>query len=157
MWNKPLPNIDLDNRPLFEAYKDHDFKLYQCQECGEWYFPKTLCTNHSNDEFFGNIELETASGVGEIFAQATTHRLFHPGFEDDLPYTFAMIKLEEGPLFGSQIINIDVDEIEVGLPVEVQFKDVSAEEIPEDKRRNFPLDGGFTLPYFAPRNEGDAA
>jgi uncharacterized OB-fold protein len=83
--------------------------------------------------------------------------LFHPGFEDDLPYTFAMIKLEEGPLFGSQIIGIDADDIKLEMPVEVSFKDVSAEEIPEDKREGFPLDGGFSLPYFAPASEGDVA
>jgi uncharacterized OB-fold protein len=154
MWEKPLPQIDLDNKGLFEAYKDHEFKLYRCQECGDWYFPKTLCKNHDNDAYFDNIELETASGNGTIYTYATTHRLFHEGFEDDLPYTFAMIELEEGPLFGSQII--DTSEIEIGLPVEVSFRDIPAESIPEERAEKVPFDGGFTLPYFTATQEGDA-
>lgn len=95
--------------------------------------------------------------AASLHAIATTRRLFHPGFEDDMPYTFGMIGLEEGPLFGSQIIGIDPTGVEIGLPVEVEFRDVPVEEILEDKRDRVPLKGGFTLPYFAPTNGGDAA
>ena len=154
MWEKPLPNVDLDNRPLFEAYRDHDFALYRCQECGDWYWPKSFCRNHPNEAYFGNIELETASGRGEVFSTAVTRRLFHEGFEDDLPYTFALIKLEEGPMFGSQLVGIDADDVDIGLPVEVTFRDVTAEEIPADKREGFALSDGFSLPYFAPVEAG---
>lgn len=156
MWEKPLPNIDLDNKPLFQEYKNHTFALYRCQDCGEWYFPKSFCPNHKNESYFGNIDLEESSGVGEVFALATTRRLFHPGFENDLPYTFAMIELKEGPLFGTQIIGGDPADIEIGLPVEVEFRDVSIEETPEDKRDQIPFEGGFTLPYFTPTSGGDA-
>lgn len=156
MWKKPLPNIDLDNKSLYQEYKQHNFALYRCQDCGDWYFPKSFCRNHENESYFGNIKLEESSGSGAIFAIATTRRLFHPGFEDDLPYTFAMIELEEGPLFGSQIIGINPDDVEIGLPVEVRFQDVEKEEIPEEKRENLPLGDGFSLPYFAPTDGGEA-
>lgn len=153
MWEKPLPNIDIDNKPLFEGYKDHEFLLFRCQDCGEWYFPKSFCQEHENESFFGNIETEPASGEGEVFAFTVTHRPFHPGFEGDVPYTFALIKLQEGPMFGSQIIGIDTNEVEIGMPVEVSFKDIPEDEIAEGKREYMPLDDGFTLPYFTPSNE----
>lgn len=156
MWEKPLPNIDLDNKPLFEGYKEREFQLFRCQECGKWYFPKAFCRNHSNKPYFGNIEVEPASGEGEIFAFTVTHRPFHPGFENDVPYTFALIKLQEGPMFGSQIIGIEADDVEIGMPVEVSFRDVSADDIPEDKQEYMPLDDGFTLPYFSPSKGGVA-
>lgn len=154
MWEKPLPNIDLDNRPLFEAYRDNEFVLYRCADCGDWYFPKTLCRNHKNGAYFENIELEEASGRGEVFSLAVTRRLFHDGFEDDIPYAFALIKLEEGPMFGSQIVETDPLEVEIGMPVEVSFRDVPGEEISEDEREGFPLSNGFSLPYFVPAEEG---
>lgn len=157
MWSKPLPNVDLDNRPLFEAYRDHDFVLYRCQECGDWYWPKAFCRDHHHNEaYFDNIELEPASGRGEVFSTAVTRRLFHEGFKDDLPYTFALIKLDEGPMFGSQLLDIDADDVHIGLPVEVDFRDVPADDIPEDKRDGFALSEGFTLPYFAPVSGGDS-
>lgn len=150
MWEKPLPNVDLDNRPLFEAYRDHEFALYRCHDCGDWYFPKTLCRNHPNGPYFENIELAEASGRGEVFSLAVTRRLFHPGFEGDVPYTFALIKLEEGPMFGSQVVDIDPDDVEIGMPVEVSFRDVRGEEIPPEKREEFAFSEGFSLPYFVP-------
>jgi uncharacterized OB-fold protein len=154
MWEKPLPQIDLDTKPLFEGYKDHEFVLFRCQDCGDWYFPKTLCKNHDNDAYFGNIDTEPASGRGTVYAWATTRRLFHGGFEDDLPYTFAMVELEEGPLFGTQIV--DPIDVEIGQPVEVEFRDVPMDEIPDEKQERVPFDDGFTLPYFTPVAEGDA-
>lgn len=157
MWEKPLPNIDLDSKPLFEAYDRHDFALYRCTDCGEWYFPKSLCRNHENEAYFGNIALETASGEGEVFATARTHRLFHPGFEDDLPYTYAMIELAEGPLFGSRVVESGSNGVPIGTPVEVSFEDVTREEIPEGSRGDFPLDGGFSLPYFVPATGSGSA
>lgn len=154
MWEKPVPQIDLDNRALFEGYKDHEFVLFRCQECGEWYFPKTLCKNHENEAYFGNIDVEPASGRGRLYTYATTHRMFHEGFEDDIPYTFAMVELEEGPLFGTQII--ETDEIEIGQPVEVSFRDVPQNELPEEKAEQVPFDDGFTLPYFTAVEGGEA-
>lgn len=154
MWEKPLPQIDLDNKPLFDGYKDHEFVLFRCQDCGEWYFPKTLCKNHDNDPFFGNIETEAASGRGTLYTWATTHRLFHEGFEDDIPYTFAMVELEEGPLFGTQIV--DLERLEIGQPMEVAFRDISSKDIPDEKEAQLPFDDGFTLPYFTTVQEGDS-
>lgn len=157
MWRKPIPQIDLDNRQLYERYKDHEFALYRCQECREWYFPRSLCREHDNEPYFGNIELEPASGRGTVFTYATTHRLFHEGFEDDLPYTFALIELDEGPMFGSQLVDVDADDVEVGLRVSVSFRDVPAAALPESKRDQLPFDDGFTLPYFGPVEGGESA
>lgn len=155
MYKKPLPNIDPDNEPLFEGYKEHKFNLFRCTECGEWYWPKAFCRNHDNEPHFGNIKVEEASGEGELFAFTVTHRPFHPGFEDDVPYVFSMVKLDEGPLFGTQLIEINHKDVKIGMPVEVSFRDIPAADIPKEKREKFPLEDGFTLPYFAPTEGGN--
>jgi uncharacterized OB-fold protein len=83
----------------------------------------------------GNMEWKEASGRGKVFTYTIPHWVFHPGFKNEVPYIYALIEMEEGPLFSSNIIDCSPSEIKVDLPVEVIFEDV---------------DGEFTLPKFKP-------
>jgi len=76
-----------------------------------------------------------ASGKGKVFTFSIHYRAFHPGFDEDLPYVYAMIEMEEGPMISSNIIGCDPKEVKVGMPVEVVFEDITEE---------------FTLPKFRP-------
>lgn len=153
MWEKPLPGIDQDLEPIFRAYHDHEYKLWQCTDCDEWYFWKTQCGSHSTYPYFAHLELREASGTGEVFATTTTHRAWDPAFEDELPYDFSLIELEEGPIVSTQVIGVEPNDVSVGLEVEVTFKDVPADELTEEQLARLPFDEGFTLPYFTPRGE----
>jgi len=42
-----------------------------------------------------------------------------PGYEEFSPYTLAPIRLDEGPQVTAQLIDVDHDEAEVGVPVEM--------------------------------------
>lgn len=135
VWNKPLPSMDQDIEPFWKSLKNHEFKLFRCKICGAWYWPPTCCINHDNEPFFGNMEWVNASGKGKVFTFNIHYRAFHPGFNEDLPYVYAMIEMEEGPLIGSNIIGCDPMEVKVGMPVEIVFEDITEE---------------FTLPKFRP-------
>ena len=51
-----------------------------------------------------------------------------PGFLDDTPYVYAVVQLEEGPRMISNVIDADpVTEVEVDMPLEVTFDDVTDE------------------------------
>jgi len=41
------------------------------------------------------------------------------GYEQFVPYTVALIELEEGPLVAAQLTDVDRDEVEIGMPVEM--------------------------------------
>jgi hypothetical protein len=41
------------------------------------------------------------------------------GFEENAPYTVALVKLEEGPLVTAQLTDLDERPIEIGTPVEM--------------------------------------
>jgi uncharacterized OB-fold protein len=51
--------------------------------------------------------------------------MYHPEFAADLPYTVAVIELEEGPRMISNVIGIEPENIVCDLPVEVVFEDVT--------------------------------
>lgn len=134
-WNKPLPSLDEDIEPFWNGLKRHEFLLFRCKKCGAWYWPVAFCRNHDNEPFYGNLEWTKASGKGKVFAFNIHYRPFHPGFVDDIPYVYALIELEEGPMFGSNIIGIDPKEVKIGMPVDVVYEDITDE---------------FTLPKFKP-------
>jgi len=68
----------------------------------------------------------TFSGRGEVYSYST---VYHPpaGFEETVPYTVALVRLEEGPLITAQLTDVDADEVEIGMPVEMVTRRLSAE------------------------------
>ncbi len=134
-YTKPLPSVDYDIKPFWDACKEHKFKLCHCKECGTWYFPWTSCRNHPIRPRLSNMEWAEASGRGKVFTFNVHEAAFNPAFKDDVPYVFALIELDEGPMFGSNIIGCDPYEVKVGMPVEVVFEDITE---------------AYTLPKFRP-------
>lgn len=135
-WKKPQPSIDHDNEEFFEGLKQHKLLLWRCRECGAWYWPKAYCQRHDNQPYAENMGWVASSGRGRLFAFNKHHTAFHPGFRDEIPYWYALIELDEGPLISSQLVgdrrpkNI----ADVGQRVDVVFEDHPGE--------------GFTLPKF---------
>jgi uncharacterized OB-fold protein len=41
------------------------------------------------------------------------------GYEDFVPYTVALVELDEGPLVTGQLTDVDKDEVAIGMPVEM--------------------------------------
>jgi uncharacterized protein len=134
-YGKPLPNVDEDTRPQWDGFKAQRFLLFRCKTCGAWYWPKSFCRNHDNEPFFGNLEWAEASGRGTVFVFNVVRMAFNPGFKNDIPYVHALVELEEGPLFSTNIIGCDPSEVRVGMPVEVSYEDITPE---------------YTLPKFRP-------
>lgn len=129
--NKLLPNIDEEIEPFWNGLKEHKFLMMRCKKCGTWYWPAAYCRFCQNEPFMSNMEWAESSGRGKIFAFNIHYRAFHPSFQNDIPYVFALVETKEGPLFGSMVVGCRPEEVKVGLPVQVVFEDIP---------------GGFTLP-----------
>jgi uncharacterized OB-fold protein len=129
---KPRPNIDEDIRPFWEGLRRHEFLLFRCKTCGAWYWPAAYCRNHENEAFMGNLQWQPASGRGRIFSFNVHHWAFHPGFKEEVPYVYALIELDEGPMFGTNVVGCRPEDVRIGQNVEIVFEDH-----PEE---------GFTLP-----------
>lgn len=125
-WNRPLPNIDHDNAPFWEGLRRHEFLLFRCTTCGAWYWPVAYCGRCAATPFYGSMAWTPSSGNGRVFAFNIHRRAFHPGFADAIPYVVALIELEEGPMFGSSIIGCAPEDVAIGMPVRVAYKDVNA-------------------------------
>jgi len=124
---RPKPNLNESIIPFWHAVNDKKFKLMRCTKCSAWYFPAAYCRFHANEPFYGNMRWEEASGRGKVFAYNIHHRSLHPAFEG--PYVYALIELEEGPMFGTNIVGCAPEDVKIGMPVEVVFSQVEEDLI----------------------------
>lgn len=136
-WKKPHVNIDEDNAEFYEGLKKHKLLVWQCKDCGKSYWPKAYCHgDHALTAYADNMHWVESSGKGKLFAFNRHHWAFHPGFKNEIPYIYALIELDEGPLISTTLIGdkLPKDVYDVGQKVEIVYEDHPAE--------------GFTLPRF---------
>jgi len=121
---KPFPVPSLETRPYWEGCKAHELRIQRCAACGQHqFYPRLYCAQCFSDR----VEWVKASGRGKVATFTIVRRPVSPAFADDVPYVVALVTLEEGPTMMTNIIGIDVEKIEIGMPVMVTFDDWSEE------------------------------
>jgi uncharacterized OB-fold protein len=58
------------------------------------------------------------SGRGEVYSFSTMYNAPR-GYEDQKPYTIALIRLDDGPMITAQLTDVNHDEIRIGMRVEM--------------------------------------
>jgi uncharacterized OB-fold protein len=119
---KPLPSISDFNRPFWEAAHRHEFRLQRCNACGKFWAPNGPVCPHCFSEDYAWQEL---SGKGKIASWVVFHKLYHIGFERDVPYNVAFVELAEGPRVISNVVGMKNEDLRIGMPVQVVFEDVN--------------------------------
>ena len=86
-----------------------------CPHCSAKIFPpRDVCPNCG-----GEAKTTFAfSGKGEVFSYTTIYEA-PTGFDENAPYTVALVKLEEGPLVTAQLTDLGSQPVEIGMPVEM--------------------------------------
>ncbi|MFW9922819.1 MAG: Zn-ribbon domain-containing OB-fold protein [Candidatus Thorarchaeota archaeon] len=95
----------------------------KCSKCGKLYFPtRNRCLECNTSE----METYNFSGIGKVI---TYSWVYTPpaGFDSRIPYCLAIVELEEGPRLTTQISAVDMDEVQIGMPVEFAFRKISSE------------------------------
>lgn len=120
-YDKPLPKINGDNRPFWEGCKQHELRFQQCGDCGHVRWPPAnLCPRcHGTDTGW-----LISKGIGRVYTFAVYHTAYHPGFCADLPYTVAVVALDEGPHLLTNIVGCAPDAVTCDMPVSVTWEDV---------------------------------
>lgn len=123
-YKKPLPVIDEDTAPYWKYCKRHELRMQKCTECNHIRFPAGILCPACHCM---NAEWVKLSGQGTIFSYVVFRKAYHPAYQDEIPYVVAIIQLDEGPRMESNIIDTDVNEIKIGMPVKLFFEDVTDE------------------------------
>ena len=71
-----------------------------------------------------NLQWKSTSGKGELYSFTFTH-VPTPGFEARAPYVIGMIELDEGVRIIANLINIEIDDVEIGMRMKVAWEKLS--------------------------------
>jgi uncharacterized protein len=120
-YNKPLPRPDTLNRPFWAAAKQGRLLLQHCPSCGDTRFPPgPVCP----ECLAGDQDWVEASGKGTLESWIDMHRAYWDGFKDNLPYRVCLVRLEEGPVMVSSLVDT-TENMRIGAPVKVVFDAVT--------------------------------
>ena len=130
---KPAPRPDEESRWFWEACARRELYLQRCRSCGVLrFYPRALCPECLS----ASTDYLRASGRGTVYTFTVTYQNQAPGFREELPYVLAWIELEEGLRILSNVIGCSPDDVQVGMPVEVDFEEVGeAIALPQFRKR----------------------
>jgi hypothetical protein len=121
----PLPRSQPEWDFYWEKAKAHELWIMRCNDCNEAYFyPRAFCPGcHSRDTAWLR-----ACGRGTLYAFSIVHRPPTPAFREAVPYVAAIVELEEGPRFPTNLVGVpfEPEAIKIGMAVEAVFEDVTA-------------------------------
>jgi uncharacterized OB-fold protein len=127
----PLPVPTALSRPHWDGCREGVLRVQRCNGCGSFVFvPQPVCGGCLGND----LSWVESSGRGTLYSYTTVERPQQPSFQ--VPYTVAIVELEEGWHMLSNLVGIAPHEVEIGMPLEVSFERMSDE---------------ITLPYFKRR------
>jgi uncharacterized OB-fold protein len=120
----PMPMANAITLPWWQAAAEHRLVVQRCTSCEPTRLPPApLCPECRSEE----SDWKEVSGRGEVYTYTTVHRPIAAGQE--LPFVIAVIALEDsgGLRLISNLVNVDPQDLEIGMPVELVWEDMSAD------------------------------
>jgi uncharacterized OB-fold protein len=127
----PIPLITEDNLAYWTGGRDGRLMIVRCGDCGSYSHPPTPRCSACHGE---NVAAEAVSGRGQVLSFTINRQQWSP--ELDVPYVIAVVQLDEQRdlrIF-TNVVGCAVDEVEIGMRVEVTFVERGAAFLPVFRR-----------------------
>jgi uncharacterized protein len=138
---RPRPGINRDNQALFDGYRVHELRIPKCDGCGRLFFPPSpRCSACGSFD----IGYAVSSGRGTLYSFAVVHHPQVPGFR--YPLVVGLVELAEGVRYLADLVGVRPDQVEIGMPLEVEWLDSHPAQVEgaTDSR------GPISIPQFRP-------
>jgi len=126
-YGRPVPVPDEATAEFWAQAREHRLVFQRCQHCGTYAHPPVLfCQScHNLDE--PSFKFEQSNGLGKVVNWTVTHDPMVLGFEP--PWVNVLVEMAEQPhlLFAAILEDGPSPQLKIGAPVEVVFRDVTAD------------------------------
>ena len=123
-YKRPIPNPDVESQEFWEGCKRHELIIKRCKDCGYYiHFPKSRCPKCLGT----NVAGAKVSGRGTIYTYTIVHAEGTPGFKVPYPVVLVSLEEQEDVRIMSNLEDCQVDQVKIGMPVEVFFRDATPE------------------------------
>jgi uncharacterized OB-fold protein len=128
-------NPDQWTSPFWAAAAEHRLVCARCANCGKFRMPPGPFCPKCRSQAIDWTEL---SGQGSVFTYTVVTHAVMPSLAGCVPYAVAAVTLPDagGVRLLGNVVDMESNQLVVGLPVEVQWADVA---------------DGVSVPRFAPR------
>jgi len=135
----PRPAPTGDHETYWDWLRGGELRLQRCSSCGHWRFhPRPRCPKCRSAEH----TWQQVSGQARVASWTVCHPPVLPAFADRAPYNAIVVELAEGPFMVSNLLGVANEDLEVGMPVELEL---------------VKIDDELTLPQWRPtRGRGPA-
>lgn len=103
-----------------EVPQHHRLEAGKCKKCGKTYFPSRLICHDCHGREFATVQLSKQGKVVTF----TVIRIAPSQFADQAPYAMGIIEVDSGVRLMTQIVDCDLNEINIGMPVKLEFRKV---------------------------------
>jgi uncharacterized protein len=126
---RPGPVLTEDNHEFWDAAREHRLVVQRCVGCGRLrHPPRPMCPIcHSLDHEWTGL-----AGTGSVYSYSILHYPQLPVFT--YPLIAALVTLDEGVRILSNLVDIEPEEVRIGMQVSVRFE---------------PTRDGMAVPVFA--------
>jgi uncharacterized OB-fold protein len=76
-----------------------------------------------------DLEWREVSGLGTLYSFTIARRPTAPHWADSLPQLLAIVELDEGPRVTTEIVNVEPDDIRVGMRLQPVFADQPGSDV----------------------------
>jgi len=118
----PQPLADTTTLPWWQAAAEHRLVVQRCTACAHTRHPPAPVCPECRSDDADWLEL---SGRGEVYTYTLVHRPIAAG--QQLPFAVAVVALEGsgGLRMISNLVDVAPEAIEIGMPVELVWEDMS--------------------------------
>jgi hypothetical protein len=89
---RTLPTPDRDTAPYWKALAEGRFMLQRCRQCGHWTWPARPICSHCHG---ADLDWTESPGTGEVYSWVVTHQPYGPDLARMVPYTVALVRIDE--------------------------------------------------------------
>ena len=120
--DKPVPQPDPVSEFYWEGAREGSLLVQRCAGCGFLLHPPDVVCPRC---LSADLVPTPMSGRGVIYAFTTARQAFDAAFIEDLPYSLALVELEEQPGLRilANIVGVSPEEVTGGAAVEVTFEE----------------------------------
>ena len=138
---RPRPAVNRDNQFFWDGARQHELRIQRCEKCAMLHSPPIpRCAGCGSFDMGYTV----ASGRGTLYSFAAPHYPQANGFR--YPVLVGLVELEEGTRVVANLVGVALDQVSVGLPLELTWLDShpAIVEGATDSR------GPISLPQFRP-------
>lgn len=130
------PQSSRDTEFFWEGVAAHELRVQQLPD-GKLQHPPipAMWTTRDDDGVYATTDYVVTSGEGTVYSYVVHHAPRVPG--RTLPFVVALVELAEGVRMLGELRDVDPADVQIGMPVRVEFLDFPADEQSPDGWSNY--------------------